>query len=256
MASGQGGRSVLPSVITREAASCRRWEQIQRQLDNVHSEVRDLGTPSPEPRSSSNPSLGAQETPQKKRQEDTSPLIKETFLCNRQRPLQKKTTNQHEELWSAVPTRKHLGPQYLRLRDDCRRGGRRMNREFSVGSSSKKVRSYTHPPPWSLSNMTDQIWAEPGWPHQTMPTSMTTAEGRSRGLNPTQRTAGNWEMNAASWNNSLPQGGAHWLLTHVKWAGSLENMHIRDTMQTEQVVYLCYLEIHWPPPTTYAYSNN
>lgn len=39
-------------------------------------------------------------------------LIKETFLCNRQRPLQKTTANQNAELWSQVsPDNTTLAPK-------------------------------------------------------------------------------------------------------------------------------------------------
>lgn len=150
----KGSRSVPHSVITREAASCSRWEPIQRQhLDEAEWE-RDLGIPSLQPIVP----LSAQETLQKRKQEETSPLIKETFLRNRQRQLQKNATNQHVGLWTSVPTMKHFSPSVPKAqgwRQKSRQRDCKMEkiREFSSGSSPRNIRSYTH---WH---------SQSGWPH-------------------------------------------------------------------------------------------
>lgn len=54
-------------------------------------------------------------------------------------------------------------PQYLRLRDDCRRGGRKMIREFSVGSSPKNVKLHPSTPIKSCQH----DWPNMSWARMT-----------------------------------------------------------------------------------------
>ena len=80
------------------------------------------------------------------RQMQSSPLIKGTSLCNRQKPLQKTTADHNAELESPAPMT-HL--QHPRLREHCRRGvGRPWELEEQRACretvAPRNTRSYTY----------------------------------------------------------------------------------------------------------------